>query len=104
MFALAILDQLTEVDELQGVAVAGTGTINADGQVGAIGGIRQKMFGALRDGATWFLAPVSNCDEVVGNIPRGLNVVAVSTLAEARHAITEIGAGNGQSLPTCTVP
>jgi len=101
MFALAIMDRLTEDDELQGVPVAGTGAINADGQILPIGGIRQKMFGALRDGARWFLAPVANCDEVVGAVPRGLNVVAVSTLHEAREALIAIGNGHGSTLPTC---
>jgi len=101
MFALAIIDRLTETDELQGVPIAGTGAINADGQVLPIGGVRQKMFGAVRDGVQWFLTPVSNCDEVVGNIPRGLNVVAVATLHDALEAVTAIGAGQGASLPAC---
>jgi PDZ domain-containing protein len=102
MFALAIIDRLTEVDELQGVPVAGTGAINADGQILPIGGIRQKMFGAVRDGVQWFLAPTTNCDEVVGSVPAGLNVVAVSNLHEAHNAITAIGQGQGNTLPTCT--
>ena len=84
--------------------VAGTGTISVAGDVGPIGGITQKMYGALRDGATWFLAPDSNCDEVVGSIPRGLHVVRVATLHEAREAITAIGAGTGDALPTCELP
>ncbi|WP_425954896.1 YlbL family protein [Xylanimonas sp. McL0601] len=102
MFALAIIDRLTPEDELRGQVVAGTGTIDVDGTVGPIGGIEQKMHGALRDGATWFLAPESNCDEVVGAVPAGLHVAKVSTLAEARHAITAIGAGDGATLPTCS--
>ncbi|WP_342770127.1 S16 family serine protease [Xylanimonas allomyrinae] len=101
MFALAIIDRLTPEDELNGQVVAGTGTIDVDGAVGPIGGIEQKMHGAVRDGADWFLAPESNCGEVVGRVPDGLRVVQVSTLAEARHAITAIGAGEGASLPTC---
>ncbi|WP_242496529.1 S16 family serine protease [Xylanimonas protaetiae] len=89
-------------DELAGKVVAGTGTIDVDGRVGPIGGIEQKMHGALRDGAHWFLAPSTNCDEVVGRVPRGLQVVKVSTLAEARDAITRIGAGDAAGLPTCS--
>ena len=104
MFALAIIDRLTEVDELQGVPIAGTGAINADGQVLPIGGVRQKMHGALRDGAHWFLTPVANCNEVIGNIPRGLNVVAVSTLHDALEAVTAIGAGETDNLPGCVAP
>ncbi len=102
MFALAIIDKLTPADELAGEVVAGTGTMDVEGNVGAIGGIEQKMFGALRDGARWFLAPQGNCRDVVGHVPDGLRVVAVSTLSDARDAMEAIGAGRGASLPTCT--
>ena len=73
-----------------------------DGGVEPIGGIQQKMWGAVRDGATWFLAPSTNCDEVVGHVPDGLSVVKVSTLSEARSAVESIAAGTGDTLPTCT--
>ncbi|MCL2423995.1 MAG: signal protein PDZ, partial [Micrococcales bacterium] len=62
---------------------------------------RQKMAGAHRDGATWFLAPASNCSEVVGHVPSGIHVVSVSTLHEAREAMVAIGKGKGSTLPTC---
>jgi len=102
MFALGIIDKMTPEDEANGVVIAGTGTMDITGDVGAIGGIRQKLEGARRDGATWFLAPASNCNEVVGHVPDGLHVASVSTLHEAREAMTAIGAGKGASLPTCT--
>lgn len=101
IFALAIIDKLTRKDELDGAVVAGTGTMSVDGQVGPIGGIEQKLYGARRDGAEWFLAPADNCAEVVGHVPDGLRVVRVSTLGDARSAIEAIGAGEGQRLPTC---
>jgi PDZ domain-containing protein len=104
MFALGIVDKLTPADEANGVTIAGTGTMDVTGAVGAIGGIRQKMAGAARDGASWFLAPSSNCDEVVGFEPAGLHVVAVETLSDAVDAMTAIGAGDGASLPTCPAP
>ncbi len=102
MFALGIVDKMTPQDETGGKNVAGTGTIDVNGDVGPIGGIQQKMPGALRDGATWFLAPSSNCNEVVGHVPEGLRVVKISTLHEAREAVTAIGAGKGDDLATCT--
>lgn len=101
MFALGIIDRLTPGDMTGGASIAGTGTISYDGEVGAIGGIRQKMWGAKRDGATWFLAPASNCDEVVDHEPDGLSVVAVSTLEEARTAVEKIADGQGDTLQTC---
>lgn len=101
MFSLAIMDLLTPQDELAGQKVAGTGTIDVTGAVGAIGGIRMKMFGAVDSGAEFFLAPSDNCPEVVGNIPAGLRVVSVDTLDDAYEAIEGIGAGQTSNLPSC---
>lgn len=102
MFALGIIDKLTPEDEANGQIIAGTGTMSPEGTVGPIGGIEQKLYGAARDDATWFLAPADNCDQVVGNVPDGLNVVKVATLAEARDAVEQIGRGEGADLPTCS--
>lgn len=103
MYTLGTIDKLTAADETGGKTIAGTGTMGSTGKVGAIGGIRLKMIAAKRDGATWFLAPSSNCDEVVGNVPEGLRDVKVSTLADAYSALVAIGQGKGTSLPHCTV-
>lgn len=102
MFALGIIDKLTPEDEANGQVIAGTGTMDLDGAVGPIGGIAQKMAGAQRDGARWFLAPADNCDAVVGHVPDGLSVVRISTLHEAREAVEAIGRGDTDDLPTCT--
>jgi len=103
MFALGIIDKLTPGAMTGGEKIAGTGTIDAAGEVGAIGGIRQKMYGARDAGATWFLAPASNCNEVVGHVPDGLTVYAVSTLDQARSAVDAIASDSGRSkLATCT--
>ena len=103
MFALGIYDKLTPGSLTGGARVAGTGTIDAQGAVGAIGGIRQKLYGAERAGATWFLAPQSNCDEVAGHVPSGLKVVSVRTLADSLAALKAISSGADTSgLPTCT--
>ena len=102
MFALGIIDKLTPEDEADGEVIAGTGTMDLNGAVGPIGGVRQKMAGALRDGADWFLAPADNCAEVVDHVPDGLRVVRIETLHEAREAVEAIGAGDAADLPTCT--
>lgn len=101
MFSLGIMDKLTAKDELGGAKVAGTGTIDAGGDVGPIGGIRMKLFGARDAGAKYFLAPVENCKEVAGHIPAGLSVFSVDTLHDAYNAIEHIGAGDTADLPTC---
>ena len=103
MFALGIIDKLTPGKLNGGAAVAGTGTITVDGTVGPIGGIRQKLYGALQAGATWFLAPADNCNEVVGHIPDGLRVVAVHTLEDSLTALKAIETGSGvNKLESCT--
>jgi PDZ domain-containing protein len=102
MFALGIIDTLTPDQLNGGQNVAGTGTITADGEVGPIGGIRQKLFGAKDAGAEWFLAPEANCDEVVGHVPDGLQVFAVETLDDALDALEAVRAGGDvDALPTC---
>ncbi len=101
MFALGIIDRLTPVDEANGKVIAGTGTMDLTGEVGPIGGIQQKLIGARRDGAAWFLAPAANCSEVVGHVPSGLTVVRIATLHEAREAVVAIGDGTAASLPHC---
>lgn len=103
MFALGIIDTLTPGELNGGKNVAGTGTIDAAGTVGAIGGIRQKMYGALDAGAEYFLAPASNCGEVVGHIPSGLQVFSVATLDDSLAALTAIREGTDlAALPTCS--
>ena len=63
MFSLAVVDKLTTGDLAGSKFVAGTGTINADGKVGPIGGITHKMVAARDAGATVFLVPAENCYE-----------------------------------------
>ncbi|KDA06590.1 hypothetical protein DC31_09410 [Microbacterium sp. CH12i] len=102
MFALGIVDELTPGKLTGGNDIAGTGTIDATGAVGPIGGIRQKLYGARDAGATFFLAPASNCDEVVGHIPDGLRVIPTSTLEESLDALNVIAKdGDVAALPKC---
>lgn len=103
MFALGIIDTLTPGELNGGKNVAGTGTIDAEGTVGPIGGIRQKLWGAVGAGASYFLAPDANCDEVVGHVPSGLRVFSVKTLDDSITALNAIASGGDlDALPTCT--
>jgi PDZ domain-containing protein len=102
MFALGIIDKLTPGSLTGGQHVAGTGEIDGNGNILPIGGIRQKMYGAERAGATWFLAPASNCDEVTGHVPAGIKVLAVKTLKQSLADLKVISAkGNTSDLATC---
>jgi Lon-like protease len=99
MFALGIIDKVGPYDLTKGRFVAGTGTIDAAGKVGAIGGIQLKMIAARDKGASVFLAPASNCSDVRAATPAGLTVVKVNTLHEAVQDLLRIQ--KGESVPGC---
>ncbi|QEV99658.1 PDZ domain-containing protein [Microbacterium caowuchunii] len=102
MFALGMIDVLTPGELNGGAHVAGTGTIVTDGTVGPIGGIRQKLWGAVDVGAEYFLAPSDNCGEVAGHVPDGLQVFAIATLDDAVSVLEAIAdEAPLDGFPTC---
>jgi len=88
MMALTIINRLSPTDITHGHKIAGTGTIDVDGAVGAIGGVKQKIIGARKVGAEYFFVP-GECDQQVCNYneakpyAQGIKLVPVYTLGEA---------------------
>ena len=82
MFSLTLYDQLTPEDLTGGRQVAGTGTIGCGGEVGAIGGIEQKVAGAEGEGADVFLAPSGNYEAALA-VADDIEVVEVATFQDA---------------------
>lgn len=126
MLALGTVDKLSEgtllADEDAGgdpyrSYISGTGTIDANGKVGAIGGIKYKILATGRYGARYFLAPKENCDSIVkmqaedpalfnyyhaGQVKGEMVVIPVSTLDEAVKTVEAIKSGTpDDSLPRC---
>lgn len=126
MLALGTVDKLSEgtllADEDAGgdpyrSYISGTGTIDANGKVGAIGGIKYKILATGRYGARYFLAPKENCDSIVkmqaqdpdlfnyyhaGQVSGTMTVIPVSTLDEAVKTVEAIKSGTpDDSLPRC---
>ncbi len=101
MFALAIYDRLTPGSLTGGQRIAGTGSIDGDGQVGRIGGVRQKMAGAAADGATIFLVPAENCAEAGQGSAFGMTLVEVTTLDGAIDALETLSDDPTAEVPTC---
>jgi Lon-like protease len=101
MFALGIFDKLTPGELNGGSYVAGTGTIDAAGHVGPIGGIQQKLVAADDAGARLFLAPEANCADVAAATPPGLRVTKVADLDDALAALAALRAHRVGSLPSC---
>lgn len=101
VFALGIIDKLTPGALTDGAYVAGTGTIEADGTVGPIGGIQQKIAGARGAGADVFLVPAADCPGAVEAGIDGIQLVRVESLADARTSLEAIAEGSSAAL-SCT--
>ena len=57
MLALTIYSYINKIDLTNGKKIAGTGTIDIDGTVGEISGIKYKLIGAVKNKAQVFLVP-----------------------------------------------
>jgi PDZ domain-containing protein len=90
MFTLGVIDKVDPQDLTGGVRIAGTGTVDDEGNVGPIGGIPQKLRGAKRDKATVFLVPAANCAEAKANAVDGLPLIRVATVDDALAALQEL--------------
>ena len=100
VFSLAVYDRITPGDLVAGRHLAGTGTISAEGAVGPIGGIQSKVVGAEAAGATVFLVPADNCEDLTG-VRTDLRLVRVATLEEAVDALQRLHDDPGAEVPTC---
>jgi PDZ domain-containing protein len=79
MLTLALIDQLTSGGVTHGNIVAGTGTINSLGEVGPIGGVRQKAFTIERSKADVFFVPAEQLADARQGAAR-LNIIPVKTI------------------------
>lgn len=99
MFALSIIELLGPEDLTGGHVIAGTGTVDADGVVGGVGGIRQKVAGATSPDegartATVFLVPRSNLDVARSAVVESdVLLVPVDTLSDALEALDAVRTG-----------
>lgn len=65
MMSLTIYNKLVKEDITNGKKIVGTGTIDVDGKVGEIGGVKYKLIGAVKNKADIFICPVENYEEAV---------------------------------------
>lgn len=83
MLSLGVYNRLTEVDITGGRRIAGTGTITADGVVGQIGGVKQKVIGAIGVGAEYLLVPEGDFGRAAEVAGDDIEVVAVGNIDDA---------------------
>ncbi|MET7622141.1 S16 family serine protease [Streptomyces sp. NPDC005408] len=103
LFSLGIVDKLdgdgAGGDLTGGRTVAGTGTISPDGKVGAVGGVSLKTRAAKRDGASVFLVPEGECSDAQAELPKGLQLIPVTTLKGAVESLRALEKGG--KVPSC---
>ncbi|MET9732892.1 S16 family serine protease [Streptomyces sp. NPDC006458] len=104
LFSLGVVDKLNGDgrggDLTGGRTIAGTGTIDPDGKVGAVGGVALKTQAARRDGATVFLVPKAECSDAESELPKGLRLIPVTSLKGAVDALVALESGKG-TVPSC---
>jgi PDZ domain-containing protein len=100
-FTLGIMDVLTPGSITGGHQVATTGTISADGTVGPIGGIHQKVLAVRQSGAELFLVPRSEYDEAE-KYAGPLRIEPVDNIDDALKVLATIGGGSDVIPATTT--
>lgn len=96
-FTLTLIDRLSQGDLTGGKKVAVTGTIDVDGNVGAIGGLQSKASAVRQEGTKYFIVPFNQGPDDIAAAQKsagpGVEVIPVKTLDEALAALQKIGGG-----------
>ena len=92
VLALGIYSKITGIDLLKGRHIAGTGTIDIDGNIGEIDGIKYKIAGAVRNHMDILLVSPYNYDEakkVIDENKYNIELIKVLTFKEAIDYLTQ---------------
>lgn len=93
MMSLTIYNKLVENDITKGKKIVGTGTIDIDGNVGEIGGVKYKLIGAVKNKAEIFICPLENYEEAM-KVKKERNfdieIISAKTFDEALKKLEEI--------------
>jgi PDZ domain-containing protein len=95
---LSLINQLSSGSLTGHHVVAATGTIDVQGQVGAIGGVAQKTVAVQRAGASYFIVPELNVAAARAATSPGLKILGVTTLNEALRDLRSLGGVAPQPL------
>jgi len=94
ILSLALYDKLIPEDITKGLKIAGTGTIDKDGNVGSIGGVKYKLKGAVDSDADIFLVPngknYEECLKLQKKYNYDIKIIGVSTFEEAINELKKI--------------
>ena len=92
--SLAIYNRLVNEDITNGLKIVGTGTIDMNGNVGSIGGVKYKLMGAVKAKADVFLVPsgenYEECIKVQKEKGYDIKIIGVTTFDEALEKLKEL--------------
>ena len=97
MMSLTIYNQLVSEDITDGKKIVGTGTIDINGNVGKIGGVKYKLIGAVKNDADIFICPEENYEEaseVAQDKDYDITILSVGTFDEAIKKLEELHSSN----------
>ena len=86
MTTLYIYNSLIDEDLTKGKIVSGTGSIDINGNIGEIGGVKYKLIGAVKEKADIFFVPYENYEEAIKVKKENnydIDIVLVNTLEDA---------------------
>ncbi len=93
MMTLAIYDALTNANYSKNLKIAGTGTIDIDGNVGKIGGVKYKILGAIEEEADIFFVPSENYEEAKETLEKeksNVKLIEIKTFDEALEYLKKV--------------
>ena len=93
MLALSIYNKLVEEDITKGKIIVGTGTIDKDGNVEEISGIKYKLQGAVKNHADVFIVPEENYKEALKIKKKkkyDIKIISVSSFDEALEKLKNL--------------
>ena len=92
--ALAIYNRLTEEDITHGLKIVGTGTIDMEGNIGEIGGVKYKLLGAVKKKADVFIVPngsnYEECIQLQKEKGYDIKIIGVDTFDEAIKELSNL--------------
>jgi PDZ domain-containing protein len=98
---LTLIDELSRGSLTGHQVVAATGTIDAFGNVGDVGGVAEKTVAVQRAGAKYFIVPQVEVATAQSAASPGLRIIGVTTLAQALNDLRAIG---GDAVAPLTTP
>jgi len=97
-FTLTIIDKMSPGNVTGSKDIAVTGTIDPEGRVGEVGGVRQKTASAAAAGARLFLVPVAEMKEARKGAGDEMKVVGVRTIEDALRVLRRNGGAPVQKV------